>query len=69
MSLAFFEGFMDLKEKIELQKKHYKNGFKSLCLKCSNRDKDCFEAFKMTDKDKNTAFSTVIKCADFKEKK
>lgn len=60
---------MDISEKIELQKKHYKNGFKSLCLKCTKRDKDCFEAFKYTEKDKNSNFSTVIKCASYEEKK
>lgn len=54
--------------KIELQKKYFKLGEKSLCLNCTEMESDCFDAMKYCDKDKKSGFSTVVKCNKFRNK-
>lgn len=49
---------------IDEQKKFYKNGSNSLCLKCSNYNEDCFDAEKQTGTSKNSNYSTITKCGD-----
>lgn len=57
-----------MSEKIELQKKHYKDGKNSICKKCENYNSDCFSTMKFCEKDKDGVFSIVTKCNMFKEK-
>lgn len=53
---------MILKNRIEEQKKFYKNSDKSPCKKCSNYESDCFYAFKSCDADPKTGYSYLASC-------
>lgn len=52
-----------LSDRLEDQKKFYKNSKKSLCQKCSNYNMDCTMAMRCCEADKSTGFSCVTSCS------
>jgi len=58
----------EVKMKVDDQKKHYKQGAKSLCKNCIHFEDDCFDSMKSCEKDEKTNYSYVKKCSDFSNK-